>query len=90
MAFQMIPLEQKKIFRCRHLVISQIRTISAGESVGYGRKFMAKKQQKVNDSNWLRGWISRAWGNGVGFISIKDKRQKFWEYLYGYAHGRCN
>jgi alanine racemase len=23
----------------------------------------------------------RAWGNGVGFISIKDKRQKFRGYL---------
>jgi alanine racemase len=28
-------------------VISQIRTISAGESVGYGRKFMAEKPTKV-------------------------------------------
>jgi alanine racemase len=29
-------------------VISQIRTISAGESVGYGRKFMAEKPTRLN------------------------------------------
>jgi alanine racemase len=42
-------------------VISQIRTISAGESVGYGRKFMAEKQ-RLQQFHWLCRRISRGWG----------------------------
>jgi alanine racemase len=73
------PAEQKYLENVGTLksVISQIRTISAGESVGYGRKFMAEKTTKVATIpiGYADG-ISRAWGNGVGFISIKDKKAK--------------
>ncbi|EIA09706.1 bifunctional UDP-N-acetylmuramoyl-tripeptide:D-alanyl-D-alanine ligase/alanine racemase [Flavobacterium frigoris] len=73
------PSEQKYLENVGTLksVISQIKTISAGESVGYGRKFMAEKPTKVGTIpiGYADG-ISRAWGNGVGFVTIKDKKAK--------------
>jgi alanine racemase len=73
------PAEQKYLENVGTLksVISQIRTINTGESVGYGRKFMADKPTKVATIpiGYADG-IFRAWGNGIGFISIKDKKAK--------------
>ena len=56
-------------------IISQIRTIEAGESVGYGRRFMAEKQTKIATIpiGYADG-ISRHWGNGVGYVVIKNKK----------------
>jgi len=73
------PAEQKYLENVGTLksVISQIRTIKAGESVGYGRKFMAEKPTKIATIpiGYADG-ISRGWGNGVGFVNIKDKKAK--------------
>jgi alanine racemase len=54
-------------------VISQIRTIQAGESVGYGRRFMANKPTRIATIpiGYADG-ISRLWGNGVGFVAINN------------------
>ncbi|MFL9831153.1 bifunctional UDP-N-acetylmuramoyl-tripeptide:D-alanyl-D-alanine ligase/alanine racemase [Flavobacterium sp. ST-87] len=69
--------EQKELENVGTLksIISQIRTIPAGDSVGYGRRFMADKQTKVATIpiGYADG-ISRAWGNGVGFVTIKDQK----------------
>lgn len=56
-------------------IISQIRTIEAGESVGYGRKFLADKPTKIATIpiGYADG-ISRHWGNGVGHVVIKNKK----------------
>lgn len=56
-------------------IISQIRTIGEGESVGYGRRFMAEKPTKVATIpiGYADG-ISRSWGNGVGFVMIKNEK----------------
>ena len=56
-------------------VISQIRTIQKGESVGYGRRFIAKKETKIATIpiGYADG-ISRLWGNELGFVLIKNKR----------------
>ena len=56
-------------------IISQIRTIQIGESVGYSRKFIAEKRTKVATIpiGYADG-ISRAWGNGVGFVLINDQK----------------
>ncbi|WP_439554294.1 bifunctional UDP-N-acetylmuramoyl-tripeptide:D-alanyl-D-alanine ligase/alanine racemase [Flavobacterium macrobrachii] len=56
-------------------VISQIRTIEKGESVGYGRRFMAEKQTKVATIpiGYADG-ISRQLGNGVGYVIINQKK----------------
>lgn len=56
-------------------VISQIRTIRAGESVGYGRRFVADKPTKIATIpiGYADG-ISRHWGNGVGFVSISNQK----------------
>ncbi len=56
-------------------IISQIRIIPAGESVGYGRRFMADKPTKIATIpiGYADG-ISRGWGNGLGFVTIKDKK----------------
>jgi alanine racemase len=56
-------------------IISQIRTIEAGESVGYGRRFIAEKQTKIATIpiGYADG-ISRHWGNGVGYVAIKNKK----------------
>ncbi len=56
-------------------IISQIRTIQAGESVGYGRRFVAEKPTKIATIpiGYADG-ISRHWGNGVGFVTINDQK----------------
>jgi alanine racemase len=56
-------------------VISQIRTIPAGESVGYGRRFMAVKPTKIATIpiGYADG-ISRGWGNGAGYVTIKNEK----------------
>ena len=56
-------------------IISQIRTIQTGESVGYGRRFMANKITKIATIpiGYADG-ISRQWGNGLGFVTINNKK----------------
>ena len=56
-------------------IISQIRTINAGESVGYGRRFVADKSTKIATIpiGYADG-ISRHWGNGIGFITINSQK----------------
>jgi alanine racemase len=56
-------------------IISQLRTIPAGDSVGYGRRFVADKPTKVATIpiGYADG-ISRHWGNGVGFVTINNKK----------------
>lgn len=56
-------------------VISQIRTIPAGDSVGYGRHFVASKPAKIATIpiGYADG-ISRHWGKGKGFVTIHDKK----------------
>lgn len=58
-------------------VISQIRTIDAGESVGYGRRFMADATTKIATIpiGYADG-ISRSWGNGVSYVVINGKQAK--------------
>jgi alanine racemase len=56
-------------------IISQIRTIDEGESVGYGRRFMATKTTRIATIpiGYADG-ISRHLGNGVGYVLIKNKK----------------
>mgnify|MGYP006204668211 FL=1 len=56
-------------------VISQIRTIQAGESVGYGRRFMAEKETRIATIpvGYADG-IRRSWGNGLGFVIINNQK----------------
>ena len=56
-------------------IISQIRTIDAGQSVGYGRRFMATKTTKVATIpiGYADG-ISRHWGNGMGYVIIHNQK----------------
>ncbi len=56
-------------------IISQLRTIPVGDSVGYGRRFMADKPTKVATIpiGYADG-ISRHWGNGNGFVTIGGKK----------------
>ena len=58
-------------------VISQIRTIESGESVGYGRRFMADKTTKIATIpiGYADG-IRRSWGNEVGYVVINGKEAK--------------
>ncbi len=71
------PEEQKYLENVSTLksIISQIRTISAGESVGYGRRFIAEKTTKIATIpiGYADG-ISRQWGNGVGFVTINNQK----------------
>jgi alanine racemase len=71
--------EQKQLENVGTLksIISQIRTIPAGESVGYGRRFMAEKPTKIATIpiGYADG-ISRGWGNGVGFVTVKSKKAR--------------
>nr|WP_315220070.1 bifunctional UDP-N-acetylmuramoyl-tripeptide:D-alanyl-D-alanine ligase/alanine racemase [uncultured Flavobacterium sp.] len=56
-------------------VISQVRSIPAGDSVGYGRRFMAQKITKIATIpiGYADG-ISRLWGNEVGYVMIKNQK----------------
>jgi alanine racemase len=56
-------------------IISQIRTIQTGESVGYGRRFVAEKPTRIATIpiGYADG-ISRLWGNGVGFVTINNQK----------------
>lgn len=58
-------------------VISQIRTIDSGESVGYGRRFIASETTKIATIpiGYADG-ISRSWGHGVGYVLINSKPAK--------------
>jgi alanine racemase len=69
--------EQKELENVGTLksVISQIRTVKSGESVGYGRLFVAKKSTKIATIpiGYADG-ISRHWGNGLGFVTINNQK----------------
>ena len=69
--------EQKQLENVGTLksIISQIRTIRAEESVGYGRKFIANRETRVATIpiGYADG-ISRGWGNGVGYVVIKKQK----------------
>ena len=71
------PEEQKYLENVGTLksIISQIRTIQSGESVGYSRRFIANRESKIATIpiGYADG-ISRHWGNGVGFVTIKNKK----------------
>lgn len=56
-------------------VISQIRTVPAGDSVGYGRRFMAAKPTVVATIpiGYADG-ISRLWGNGSGYVTVNKHK----------------
>jgi Alr-MurF fusion protein len=56
-------------------IISQVRTIQSGESVGYGRRFIADRKSRIATIpiGYADG-ISRHWGNGVGYVTIKNKK----------------
>jgi Alr-MurF fusion protein len=56
-------------------VISQIRTINKGESVGYGRRFIADKETKIATIpiGYADG-ISRKLGNGTGYVMINNQK----------------
>ena len=71
--------EQKELETVGSLksIISQIRTISEGESVGYGRRFIAERETKVATIpiGYADG-IRRSWGQGVGYVVIENKQAK--------------
>lgn len=71
------PSEQKFLETVGILksVISQIRTITPGESVGYGRRFIAENETRVATIpiGYADG-ISRSWGNGVGYVAINNQK----------------
>lgn len=56
-------------------IISQTRSIQTGESVGYGRRFVAEKPTKIATIpiGYADG-ISRHWGNGIGFVTINNQK----------------
>jgi alanine racemase len=56
-------------------LISQIHTIPKGDSVGYGRRFIAKRESKIATIpiGYADG-ISRHLGNNVGYVLINNKK----------------
>jgi len=69
--------EQKELERVGTLksVISQIRAIDTGESVGYGRRFIATQPTKIATIpiGYADG-IRRSWGNETGYVTIHGKQ----------------
>ena len=58
-------------------VISQIRSISEGESVGYNRRYISSKKMKIATLpvGYADG-IDRRWGNEIGEVIINNSRAK--------------
>lgn len=56
-------------------VISQIRTLKVGDTVGYNRRFKAEKITKmaVVPVGYADG-ISRKWGRGIGYLLVNGQR----------------
>lgn len=56
-------------------LILQINEVEAGESVGYGRRFVAKRKSKIATIpiGYADG-IRRAWGNEVGYVLIEGQK----------------
>ncbi len=56
-------------------IISQLRTIPPGDSVGYGRRFIADKPTVISTIpiGYADG-IARSWGNGLGYVVINKRR----------------
>lgn len=73
------PDEQKYLENVSTLksIISQIRVIQKGESVGYGRRFKATKETKIATIpiGYADG-IKRSWGNEKGYVFINEKEAK--------------
>lgn len=73
------PDEQKFLENVGTLksIISQLRMIPIGDSVGYGRRFIAERPTKIATIpiGYADG-ISRHWGNGVGFVMINNKKAR--------------
>ncbi|HEX9980533.1 MAG TPA: bifunctional UDP-N-acetylmuramoyl-tripeptide:D-alanyl-D-alanine ligase/alanine racemase [Flavobacterium sp.] len=71
------PDEQKYLENVGTLksVISQLRTIDKGESVGYGRRFIAEETASVATIpiGYADG-IPRSWGNNIGYVTINNKK----------------
>ncbi len=69
--------EQKQLANVSTLktIISQIRTIDKGESVGYGRRFIAERNTTIATLpiGYADG-ISRLWGNSVGYVIINNQK----------------
>ena len=56
-------------------VVLQINEINEGESVGYGRRFIANKYSKIATvAIGYADGIRRSYGNGKGYVSIKGKK----------------
>ena len=56
-------------------VILQINEINGGESVGYGRRFIANKYSKIATvAIGYADGIRRSYGNGKGYVMIKGKK----------------
>ncbi|NJM78422.1 MAG: bifunctional UDP-N-acetylmuramoyl-tripeptide:D-alanyl-D-alanine ligase/alanine racemase [Flavobacterium sp.] len=56
-------------------IISQIREVAKGESIGYSRKYMV--QEKIRVATIPIGYadgIRRAWGNEKGYITINNQK----------------
>jgi len=58
-------------------VISQIRTIPTKDSVGYGRRFVAKEEMQIATIpiGYADG-IRRAWGNEKGYVMIHQQKAR--------------
>lgn len=71
------PEENEKLIPIASLktVISQIHSIKPGDSVGYNRGYIAKNAKKSATLPLGHAdGISRAFGNGVGWVTIKNKK----------------
>lgn len=84
-------VEQKELQNVSTLksIVSQISTIQAGESVGYGRRFVAQKPTQIATIpiGYADG-IARLWGQRRWICNhTQSKSDHCWQYLYGYAHG---
>ncbi len=56
-------------------IISQVREIPAGDSVGYSRRFVAEIDSRIATIpiGYADG-IPRSWGNGVGYVTVNAQK----------------
>jgi len=68
--------------------VAQIKSVSKGESIGYGRSFRSEKEMQIAivPVGYADGF-RRSLGNGKGSVFINGKKFLYhWKRMYGYDH----
>jgi alanine racemase len=69
--------DQLEVVSSLFSIVVQVKKVSTGESIGYGRNFMVEKPMKIAiiPIGYADG-LDRRLGNGVGYVYVSGKKRK--------------